>query len=215
MSAAPDTKGLPGPLPAGEQFLWQGGPDWKTLAVRLFHIRKVAIYFALLMGWRLASGLHDGGALADVLVSALWVLPPAAVSLGLLAGLAYAYARTTRYTITSRRLILQYGVAVPATLNLPFRKIESAAAKIFANGAGDIPVLLTTDQRIAYFLLWPHVRPWQIARTQPMLRAVPDAERVTAILGRALANAAGTQMQVVSMPKADVQLPAGAAAAAG
>lgn len=215
MSPASDTRGLPGPLPAGEQFLWQGGPDWKTFAVRVFHIRKVAIYFGLLMGWRIAVAIEGGASFSDAVISALWVLPPAVIGLGLLALLAYAYARTTHYTITSRRLILQYGVAVPATLNIPFRKIDSAATKIFPNGAGDIPVLLTFDQRIAYALLWPHVRPWQIARTQPMLRSVPDAERVAGILSRALATSAGMQPQVVSMPKAEPRRTAEAATAAG
>ncbi len=214
MTNAADSRGLPGPLPAGENFLWQGGPEWKTLAVRVFHIRKIAIYFALLMAWRVAYTLSGGGTAGEALTAAMWIVPPAAVSLGLVALLAYAYARTTTYTITSRRLILQYGVAVPATLNIPFRKIESAAAKIFSNGAGDIPVLLSSEQRIAFLLLWPHVRPWQVARTQPMLRAVPDAERVSNILSRALSAAAGTQPIVVSIPQQETLRPAGVAAAA-
>lgn len=215
MTNAAETGGLPGPLPAGEQILWQGGPDWKTLAVRVFHIRKVALYFTLLIAWRIAYTISAGGSAGEIATSAMWVVPPAIVSLGLLALLAWAYARTTKYTITSKRLILQYGVAVPATLNIPFRKIESAAAKIFSNGAGDIPVLLSSEQRIAFLLLWPHVRPWQVARTQPMFRAVPDAERVSGILSRALATAAGTQPMVVSVTRPEARVPGEVAAAAG
>ena len=35
--------GLPADLPEGERLLWQGSPAWMSLAVRAFHIRKVAI----------------------------------------------------------------------------------------------------------------------------------------------------------------------------
>ena len=38
--------GLPEPLPAGERILWQGAPDWRALAVHVFHVRKLAAYFA-------------------------------------------------------------------------------------------------------------------------------------------------------------------------
>ena len=36
--------GLPEALPRGEQVRWQGSPDWKTLALRGFHVRKLAVY---------------------------------------------------------------------------------------------------------------------------------------------------------------------------
>ncbi|MGA2129178.1 MAG: PH domain-containing protein, partial [Xanthobacteraceae bacterium] len=39
-------------------------------------------------------------------------------------------------------------------------------------------------------VLWPHVRPWHVARPQPMLRAVPDALRVAETLARAMVLAA-------------------------
>ena len=41
--------GLPEPLPAGERMIWQGKPDWRALALRAFHVRKVAIYFGVLL----------------------------------------------------------------------------------------------------------------------------------------------------------------------
>ena len=46
LEAAP---GLPEPLPAGERVLWQGKPDWKRLANEAFHVRQVAVYFALML----------------------------------------------------------------------------------------------------------------------------------------------------------------------
>ena len=42
--------GLPERLPAGERILWQGAPDWRALALHAFHVRKLAIYFAAMMG---------------------------------------------------------------------------------------------------------------------------------------------------------------------
>ena len=43
--------GLPAALPAGESLLWQGKPQWRSLAIRALHARKVAIYFLILMVW--------------------------------------------------------------------------------------------------------------------------------------------------------------------
>ena len=43
--------GLPGPLPPGEVLLWQGAPNWWTLARRALHIHQVAAYFAVLLVW--------------------------------------------------------------------------------------------------------------------------------------------------------------------
>ncbi|MFN6997976.1 MAG: molybdenum cofactor biosynthesis protein MoaE [Aquincola tertiaricarbonis] len=36
--------------------LWQGSPQWAALAISAFHVRKVAIYFALILAWQVASG---------------------------------------------------------------------------------------------------------------------------------------------------------------
>ena len=41
--------GLPSALPKGERVVWQGAPDWKRLAIHAFHVRKVALYFALML----------------------------------------------------------------------------------------------------------------------------------------------------------------------
>ena len=41
--------GLPEALPAGERILWQGSPDWKLLAAEAFHVRRLSLYFALMI----------------------------------------------------------------------------------------------------------------------------------------------------------------------
>ena len=47
--------GLPEPLPHGERILWQGAPAWGSIARRVFHLRKVALYFGVLLAWTVAS----------------------------------------------------------------------------------------------------------------------------------------------------------------
>lgn len=173
-------------LPRGEQLLWQGRPAWWPLALHAFHVRKVAIYFALFTLWRFGAILAESGSLAAATTAALWLLVPAVASCAVLCGLAVLYARTTRYRITSRRVLMQFGVALPMTLNVPFRIVGAAALHVYQDGSGDIPLALTGKERAAYLLLWPHARPWRVARAEPMLRAVPNARRVADLLSNAL-----------------------------
>jgi hypothetical protein len=179
-------RGLPGPLPKGERVLWQGAPGLKDLAIRAFHVRKVAVYFALLILWRTARGMGEGAPFPAAMIEALSVLPIALAGIGLLLLLAYAYARTSVYTLTNRRLVLRSGVALPVTLNLPYARVVGAALRQRRDGAGDIVLTLTPEDRVAPILLWPHMRPWRWARPQPMLRGVRDAGRVVAMLAAAL-----------------------------
>ncbi|MGL4438270.1 MAG: photosynthetic complex putative assembly protein PuhB, partial [Bosea sp. (in: a-proteobacteria)] len=61
--------------------------------------------------------------------------------------------------------------------------------KLHSDGTGDIPLKLSKDDRIAIFAIWPNMRPWKIARPEPMLRSLPDAGRVADILAAALSGA--------------------------
>jgi hypothetical protein len=97
-------KGLPEQLPQGERILWQGSPDWKALALRALHVRAVLIYFALLFVWSVGMSLSEGAALSPALANALKLVPVALVAAALLAFYAWLTARSTVYTITSRRV---------------------------------------------------------------------------------------------------------------
>ena len=99
-------------------------------------------------------------------------------------------ARCTVYTITDARVVIRLGTAFPMTVNLPYGRIETAALKVQKDGSGDISLLLTGKDRLAYMVLWPHVRPWRMKRAEPTLRAVPDVARVGQVLARALAASA-------------------------
>jgi len=195
--------GLPQRLPQDERILWQGAPDWQTLARRAFHVWKLAAYFAALLLWRVTSALVDGETLTIAGLSALWVIVLAVISIGLFAGVSWLIARTTVYTITNRRVVMRFGVALPMTFNLPFSTVQGAALRRYSNGCGDIPLALSGNDRIAYPVLWPHARPWQFTNPQPMLRAIANADRVARILADAVGEPADAQpalSQGVSRP---------------
>jgi hypothetical protein len=179
-------------LPRGETILWQGRPEWPGLALRAFHIRAVAFYFALLLVWRVAQGAVDGDSVPTMAVAALWLLAPCGAACGILALLAWLSSRTTQYTITGKRVIMQFGMALPITLNVPFTKISSAALRLYTDGSGDIPLAMSGKDRVAFLMLWPHVRPWRATQTEPMLRSIKDARHVSEILARAVVTAANS-----------------------
>lgn len=195
-------RGLPGPLPAGERILWQGSPTTAGLLVRVFHARLVIAWFAVCaLAFGLAAG-SPAAALAKV-GPTLLIGAGAVALLWLLAWLTHC---TTLYTVTNRRIVLQAGIALPVTHNLPFAQLDSAALRAFTDGSGDLPLQLRPGLRIAYLQLWPHARPWRLTRTEPMLRSVPQADVVAAILARALeAHAAGATLpvRVARLPRAD------------
>jgi hypothetical protein len=179
--------GLPERPPAGETILWQGRPDWWTTARRVLHVDIVAAWFAAIFLWRLASGVMDGRSFAALLSTLLPMLALALVAIALLLGLARAISATTIYTITSRRVVLRFGMALPVTFNLPFSAIQSAAVRVLGGGHGEISLALMPGQRLAYLVLWPHVRPWRLKSPQPMLRAIADVDAVADRLADALA----------------------------
>jgi hypothetical protein len=179
--------GLPARPPRDEAILWQGAPDWRHLAVRAFHVRKVFGYFGLLALWRIASGLYDGDVGPALFMSVSVLAAMSLVAALILCLIAYAVARSTVYTITSRRVVMRFGVALPMTVNLPFAQVDAVALRPDSEGVGDIALTLTKGQGFSYLVLWPHARPWQFSHPVPMLRSVPRAADVVATLAQAFA----------------------------
>ena len=159
--------GLPQALPQDERVLWQGRAEFSSLARSTFHVRKLAIYFALLLGLRLTFKLGDGAGLASGLSGSAGLLVLAVVALGLLLLYAWLVARSTMYTITNRRVVIRSGVDVPVTMNLPFSRIEAADLRRHADGSGDLSIRLEAGSRASYVLLWPLVKPWRLFRVRP------------------------------------------------
>ncbi|MEY3721518.1 MAG: hypothetical protein RL618_2037 [Pseudomonadota bacterium] len=208
--------GLPEALPAGERILWQGSPDWKMLAAEAFHVRRLSLYFALMialqavMSWD--SDLSLGANLSPLMLSATL----AATALGLLTFTAWLSASTTMYTLTNKRVVMRIGIVLTLSFNLPLRWIQGAQIRPCgdAAGHGDIALDLKGDDRIAYLHLWPHARAWHVKKPQPTLRCLANAEQVGAQLHTAWQQ---RQAEIAASPNADagerdlipVRMPAG------
>lgn len=179
--------GLPGELPPGEHVIWRGSPDARALALHVFHVRKMALYFAILIGAHWAHSLAGGQSVLQALANSRGPALFAGIALGILLILARFSARATIYTLTNRRIVIRHGIALPMSLNLPFAVIDAAAVKTYAAAGGEIAVKLSPGQRIGYLLNWPHVRRWHLLQPQPSLRAIADVSQVAELLGNALA----------------------------
>jgi hypothetical protein len=113
----------------------------------------------------------------------------------MLATLGYVSARTTIYSITSARVLLRHGIAVPLTVNIPFTLLESADLRMRRDGTGDIFLRLRADQRLGYLVTWPHLRPSRITRPQPSFRSLSDAAAAAQVLADAVQSVSGTTVQ--------------------
>lgn len=196
-------RGLPAPLPEGETILWQGAPSCQAFARRAMRVRLVAGYFVLLAIWGISGRLSSGMPAQEVALSMLRLGALAAVAIALLVLFAWLVARTTIYTITTRRVVMRFGIALPITIQIAFSMIASAGARTWSDGSGDIALNLISGQRIAYLLMWPHARPWRFSKSEPTLRGVPDAAAVSLILGRALAASASQPARAIAVPVGD------------
>ncbi len=197
--------GLPERPPLGESILWQGKPAAHALARDAYALHWIAGYFALIILWRAATGFADGG-IAMAFAMGLPYLMLGCLGLAVIYGLAWTQARTTIYTLTSARVVMRIGAALPVTFNLPFVQVGAANLDLRRDGTGTIALNTLGDTRISYLIAWPHVRPWRMAKTEPALRSIPDAQRVAGLL----AEAAEAR---VSMPKISRVAPLAAVAA--
>lgn len=181
-----DVAGVPGHLPADEQVLWQGKPAFVPVTRRVFHVVGVGIYFALLTAWQIMVSQADGVGLGPTVAAATWTLTLGIAAIALLFLLGWLVHRTTIYTITNKRVVMKIGMALPMSLNLPFKSIEAADCGVRKDGSGDIALKINDEHKIAWAILWPHGRPWHLRNPQPSLRSLPDARAVSEILQRAL-----------------------------
>ena len=192
--------GLPEPLPKGEHILWQGAPDFSDMAIRVFHLRKAAIYFAVLIASRAAFLSYSGEELPALAYSLMLPLLLSIVALGALATLAWLTARTTAYTLTDQRVVMRIGIVLTLTFNLPLKRIETAGLRLSKSGFGDIPLALNGGDRIGWLNLWPHARPWCLTKPEPMLRCIPDAQAFATQLQQAWATATGKATSTTPSP---------------
>lgn len=198
MSQNPDIipEGLPDHLPEGERLIWQGKPDWKSLALNAFHIRKVALYFAVIIVAQGAFKFANGGSAFE---SVPGLLGLAVAACTILAVMAYASAKTTGYTLTNKRVLMKVGIALPVIINVPLRHIDGASFAQAGKGCGTIVFKTGGETRLAYLLLWPHAKPWHFSKPQPAFRDIADVETVATKLSVAL----GGQMPISQIQSAE------------
>ncbi len=185
MKAIDLEKLLPADIPPGERILWHGRPRWISLARRGFGVDLVGAYFGALTIVNVVWSAIDAG-VWEAAVSAAKTIGAGALAIGLLGLLAWLSSRTSLYVVTSKRVIMKIGIALPIFFNLPFSSIESAAVRVFSDETGDIPLKPAGGQRIAYLHLWPHARGFRLTHPEPALRSVGRAAEVAEIVSRAL-----------------------------
>jgi len=192
--------GLPERLPSDEHILWQGSPDTGALVTSAFHLRKLAVYFGLLVLACAWPALESGAGLAALLQSVKWMMPLSVIALASVWILAWMTARTTVYTLTNKRVVMRLGIVLTVSFNLPLKRIAAADVRTLDAGFGDITLALQGDDRIAWVHLWPSVRPWRITKPEPSFRAIADVQAVSAQLRDAWSQATGLQAQAAISP---------------
>ncbi len=177
--------GLPSTLPKDEKILWQGSPDLWMVAKNIFFIRFVMFYFLGLILLGFFEGYQEDQSSKQILIAFVLMLALSLIAIGLLAFLAFCTAKTTVYTITNRRVVMRIGVVLTKTFNLPLSKIEAADIVQQKNLHGNIAIQVESSTKIAFFHLWPHVRPWRLQHPEPMLLSLKNVDEVSHVLTQA------------------------------
>ena len=188
---------LPADIPEGERVLWYGRPEWVSLMRHAYRADWVAAYFGALAIWNAVAESEAGMTAVAIAIGESLVL--GALCLGLLGLLAWLSARTTLYVVTSRRIVMKVGIALPIFFNIPYSQIASAALRRFNDGTGEIPLALAPGRRIALLHLWPHARPFHVANPQPALRSIADVSEVAETLRQAMIAEAQTRLGVANV----------------
>ena len=188
-SALPWSRPAPVRLAPDENLLWADAPTFWPMAQRLYHVRAIAVYGAALMLADVVQAKLHGLTLWPALEAAIPGMLTALVGLGIFCALAWASARTTRYTLTTKRLVMQFGLALPKTLGIPLPQIAAVAVRMRGDGTGDLTLKPHAGAKLGYLKLWPFARPWRFGAPEPMLREVPAAGYVGTVLSRMVAEA--------------------------
>ncbi len=193
--------GLPENLPSGETVLWSGAPQAWRFGHQIFHTRLIAAFFMVIAVSSIFSGLNHGVGAARIAVTFVTLLALGGMVIGFAMVMGWLVAINTIYTITHQRLVIRHGVTLPMSINVPFTKVATAAAKIRADGSGDVSLALLDGNRLSLFAIWPHNRPWSWQGAAPAIRCVSDAEEVSRVLTNAMVAHARAHGEAHARPK--------------
>ncbi|NQX95044.1 MAG: PH domain-containing protein [Erythrobacter sp.] len=181
---------------ADEEVLWRGKPEPFRHAASAFHTNSMAVYFVILSAIAFAN---------DGMGSAVTVAIMGIAGVLILTGLGIYSARNSAYVLTSHRLLILTGLAVDKRISIPLKHIGSASLKMRSRGFGDIALDLKVKHRLGYLLLWPHARSFRFFKPQPIMRSVPEAERIAAILADACAQYAPIERGLTDVKEGDAE----------
>lgn len=193
-------RGLPEALPEGEHLIWQCSPSTLSVARHALFASWFAVYFTVLTVSAAIPALQDGATPAGALAASWHLIALGVVSSALVVVVGTLIRKSTVYSITNKRVVMQIGMALPLTLNLPFHKIASADVKLYGDGSGDIALTPAEELPVNYAHLWPHVRGLHLRKPRPALRSVENANDVAALLVRAMI-ASGVKGERHALPK--------------
>lgn len=199
--------GLPEHLPEGETILWQGRPSAIAMMFGTFRLRWVLAYFVIMTSARIANMSANGGTHDEMTTVVLSSAVMCAIAVSIIGLLAWAMSRAAIFTLTDQRIVIRFGAALRKYINAPFAQMESAQLKRRSARIGDIALQLDASSRIGYFRLWPFARPFTYLRAQPMLRGLKDAEKVAALLARAVREYAPDKVTVNTIEQSPVKVP--------
>ncbi|MDJ0614924.1 MAG: photosynthetic complex putative assembly protein PuhB [Rhizobiaceae bacterium] len=178
--------GLPAHLPEGEQLVWQGAPDARAFARSVLHERKILAYFGIVAVWKFATTLYDGGTAFQATISASFMVIAALVVFAIIRWYANAVAKTTVYTITDKRVVMRFGIALPVTFNYPFAQVRGANLVETFDDHGNITLELAEHSKLSWAILWPHARPWKLTKPEPAMRSVSNLKDTAKVLSAQL-----------------------------
>ena len=178
-------RGLPGCCRRASSLLWQGSPLAGAGAAARFHGRKVAVYFGCCSPGGRRRDSVDGASAVQAAAVGLAGAAPLGGRCGRHPGAARLARSRARPRLhddqPARGAALRRGPADDAE---PARSHRSRAPALKAHPRRHRrhPAGADRDDQRRLSALWPHARPWRLQQPEPMLRAVPDAARVAAIL---------------------------------
>lgn len=179
-------RGLPEVLPEDEKLLWQGQPSATGLLFGAFRLRWIIGYFVLTTFARLTYLASIEASPIEMNSVALTSLLTCILATLVLSGIAFAMSRAAVFSITTKRVVIRHGVALPKFVNAPFAVMKSAQLKRRSVRIGDIALQMEEAGRTPYLHLWPFAKPFHYSSPQPMLRSVKDPEAVAETLAKAV-----------------------------
>ena len=169
-------------LPPGETLLWSGQPKPSGFARRVFHLKALGAYFAIIVGFTTIGTLASDAETYMLLGTFVWQLSLGGIVLTILSLLGHFYAKSTIYALTNKRFVIRSGLALPSVIAIPISKLQSAGIRTHSDKTGDIVLLPEKGLKVYWLLLWPSVRTFEWSRVQPLLRSVEKPEVVAGML---------------------------------